>query len=75
MACFVGANSDAMLTPIKEGQITLTCSIDGMTAGEYMRRRVMFLHHGGDPRDTPFITREDQPFNHESVKPEMKKKV
>ena len=71
MPCFVGANNDAMLTPIKEGQVTLTCPIDGMTAGEYMRRRVMFLHHGGDPKETPFITREDRPFSHEGVKQDM----
>ena len=70
MPCFVGANSDAVLEPIREGQVKLSCPIDGMTAGEYFRRRVMFLHHGGDPKETPFITREDHPYSDEGVRPE-----
>ncbi|KAK5457258.1 hypothetical protein LTS15_005039 [Exophiala xenobiotica] len=67
MPCFVGANDDALLAPIKEGNIKVTCPIDGMTAGEYYRRRVHFLHHGGDPKSTPFITREDKPWKPEST--------
>ncbi|KAI9745928.1 MAG: hypothetical protein M1818_000609 [Claussenomyces sp. TS43310] len=67
MPCFVGANADAVLAPIKEGHVKMSCPIDGMTAGEYNNRRLKFLHHGGDPSETPFITREDQPYHPESV--------
>lgn len=58
MPCFIGANADAVLNPIKPGKVKTTCSIEGMTAGEYSHRRLKFLHGGMDVSEAPFIVRE-----------------
>lgn len=59
--CFMSANADTILKPVREGTLNLSCPLNDMTAGEYYRRRLDFLHRGGDANTTPFITREDQP--------------